>query len=266
MLMQTYDELKVMAHRDTSIISITTTQIGVNPYDVEKKTLELFYNLLEKRNNNLIIVRGALDDVSYFQDDRDLLFKVMKDNVENNKKNQHLNSSLRDDESIREYVNWIHDNDRIHFVKDYTIVDDIMFIGGCNIGERLKHRESGFFTDEHRISKHKITDEKILDSVKTIVSNDCPYFAKPYIAQEGINTNYSFDDMYHWADLREDETLAHDTSSDRTYLDREVFKKCKNLEKWFYGGYYKYSWRSETQEIEGVSMSKVSHNDTIYNF
>lgn len=130
--------------------------------------------------------------------------------------------------------------DNLRLIKDYEIIDNILFIGGAISIDRMNRvNNKDYWVDEKIIEKSDVD----INNVEIVISHEAPLKANPVISKNVvINDN-----------------LLKDINESRVIL-QNIFDKV-NAKKWYYGHYHIF----KTENIGNTEITCIpeynSHKD-----
>lgn len=177
---------------DSLLIQVGDFGLGFNKVS-ELEQLTNINDILKRTNNELYVIRGNHDNPSYFNG---------------------------------EYI-----RDNIKLLKDYTVIDNILFIGGAISVDRLMRIKNVSYWEDEKLVYNDIV--KTLTNIEYVITHSCPSFVNKLSDKEFFRlfcnneaeTNKLMNDC-----LEERNTL--------TQIYNELKSKNNNIRKWYYGHFH----------------------------
>ncbi len=184
--------IKDLSITDSRIIQVGDFGIGFRNKSLELDLLTTLNDTLKRSNNQLLVIRGNHDNPSYFNGE------------------------------------WVLSN--IQLLKDYTVIDDILLIGGAISIDRCSRVPNiSYWSDEALVYNDMV--ESLKDITK-VITHTCPSFVNKYTSKQLMIDMTS--------NMTDANSLFNDCLAERAIMDKiyEQLIVNNNISKWYYGHFH----------------------------
>ena len=179
---------------DMSIVQVGDFGLGFKSLKSDFYWLDLLDKLLEKRNSDFYVIRGNHDSPVF-------------------------------------WTKQLYQSKNIRLVKDYEVIDNILFIGGAISIDRCTRRKNISWWENEGLVYKSCVD---LKDIKYIISHTAPDFTEPLLFSPIVEKFHDIDFVFNKKDLKS-ELISERKISTTVYKELCINNK---IDKWFYGHFH----------------------------